>query len=244
VEAQTFEMGCTPGQGGDCEPDEEPAHMVTLTHSWVMDSTEVTQGEYARLMEGATPSYSSSCGDDCPVEKVSWHMAADYANARSVENGLVPFYHCSGEGTSVTCGPKGDPYESEGWRLPTEAEWEASARCGTDLKYAGSDDLDEVGWYSDNSDSETHPVGEKEPNACGLYDMSGNVWEWVNDGYDSEGYDRGDVENPDGLSSVVKVYRGGRCDYPESIARVSYRGEVDPRARYDYHGFRLVRPIF
>lgn len=241
IEAQTFEMGCTTAQQADCSTNEVEPHEVTLTRAYKIDITEVTFEEYDRLLEGDLPVYTSGCGENCPVQFVSWHMAAIYANARSAEDGLLAFYSCEGEGPDLDCSLSGDPYESASWRLPTEAEWEAAARCGTDLKYAGSDTLDEVGWYDDNSESKTHPVGERGANGCDLRDMSGNVWEWVGDWGESS-YDSAAVINPAGPSrGSFRALRGGSFGGGAPLARVSARLGFDPDARLSDLGFRLVR---
>jgi formylglycine-generating enzyme required for sulfatase activity len=137
--------------------------------SFYMDKTEVTQAEYRKVM-GKNPSRFSGC-DDCPVESVSWHDANEYA-------------------------------KKVGKRLPTEAEWEYAARGGSKSKgytYSGSNGIDAVGWYDDNSDDKTHPVAQKQPNELGLYDMSGNVWEWCSDRYGS--YSSSPQNNPQGPNS-------------------------------------------
>ncbi len=238
VAAQTFEMGCTAGQS-DCDYDESPAHAVTLTQDFYIGETEVTQGQYEAMM-GTNPSTFPECGGDCPVEEVTWYDAAQFANAVSAAEGLSSCYTCAGD----ECEPVADLYGCAGYRLPTEAEWEAAARCGEDLLYAGSDDLDAVGWYEDNSDSTTHPVAQKAPNACGLYDMSGNVWEWVNDWYDDEYYSNKSHNDPYGPESGgYRVGRGGSWNYIAQYARVASRYWNNPGNRYFSLGFRLVLPV-
>jgi formylglycine-generating enzyme required for sulfatase activity len=138
-----------------------------------MDATEVTQAEYRKVM-GKNPSHFSGC-DDCPVEQVSWNKANEYA-------------------------------KKVGKRLPTEAEWEYAARGGNKSKgyrYSGSNGIDAVGWYDDNSSGKTHPVAQKQPNELGLYDMSGNVWEWCSDWYGS--YSSSPQNNPQGPNSVAVI---------------------------------------
>jgi len=234
IQAGTFEMGCTSGQS-NCEEDEEPAHTVTLTTSFWMTVTELTQDQYQALM-GDNPSDFSSCGD-CPVENISWHQAALATNALSEFEGRELCYSCS----DTECEAPTHPYACAGYRLPTEAEWEFAARCGEDLLYAGSNDLDEVGWYRENSAAVTHYVAEKAANDCGLYDMSGNVWEWVNDWYNSEYYSVGDSVDPTGdPSGSRRVFRGGGWGSYEEGSRVSDRADDLPSDRYYTRGMRLV----
>jgi sulfatase modifying factor 1 len=238
--ADTFNMGCTPGQSS-CESDESPVRPTTLTQDYYMSRTEVTQAQFSALM-GYNPSNFTACGSTCPVEQVSWHEAAAFANAASVAAGLARCYSCSGSGSSVTCSAPVDPYACVGYRLPTEAEWEGAARCGEDLRYAGSNTIDSVAWYSSNSGGAPRAVAGKSANACGLYDMSGNVWDWVNDWYTSSAYSGGGSANPSGPSSGVhRVSRGGQWFLGPVYARVSTRGSYVPSLRNSGIGFRVAR---
>jgi formylglycine-generating enzyme required for sulfatase activity len=240
VEAQTFEMGCTAGMSS-CRSDESPAHDVTLTNDFYIGETEVTQGEYETMM-GTNPSNLSSCGADCPVEMVSWHMSAAFANAVSDSESLEQCYTCTGDGTSTICSIAVEPYSCGGYRLPTEAEWEAASRCGEDTLYAGSTVIGDVAWYNGNSGSTIHPVATKASNACGLYDMTGNVYEWTQDWYSSSYYSSSPGTDPVGATSGdYRVTRGGSWNVSPTGARVAFRGRYDPTARISYLGLRLLR---
>ncbi len=172
------------------------------------------------------------------MNNVSWYDAAEYANALSTSEGLDACFTCSGG----TCDTAGDPYTCNGYRLPTEAEWEYAARAGTDLLYAGSNTLDDVGWYSGNSGYNPHPVAQLDPNAWGLYDMSGNAWEWVWDRYGS--YSSSSVSDPTGSQSgSYRVYRGGGWLGAPGNARVAYRNYYYPSDRHNSLGFRLTRTV-
>ena len=185
VPAGTFTMGSPTDELGHVS-EHETQHEVTLTSSFFIQTTEVTQGQWRALM-GNTMWFFKECGDDCPMEMVTWFDAVGFANAKSVAEGLEPCYDPEG---AVIGDPDGNLYHCEGYRLPTEAEWEYAARGGTQTAFftggitkqnCGIDDnLDRIGWYCGNTER-THPVGEKEANSYGLYDVHGNVYEWVHD---------------------------------------------------------------
>lgn len=238
VPASTFQMGCTAGQGSYCGSS-ETEHTVTLTHDYYVLSTEVTQLWYARLT-AEEPSYFDSCGWNCPVEQVSWHDAAAFANLLSDSEGLEECYACD-SGSPPFCEPVDDPYACLGYRLLTEAEWEGAARCGTDLLYSGSDDADDVAWYHSNAGAGTEPVAGLLPNACGLYDMSGNVLEWVED---VNGGDYG----PDAVTDPVnetdppetRIARGGDWRLDAENSRIAKRWAPQPWFATSEYGFRLA----
>ena len=213
VKGGTFTMGATAEQGSDAESDEKPTHQVTLSDYYIGE-TEVTQELWKAVM-GSNPSNFS--GMNLPVEMVSW-------------------YDCQ---TFVT---RLNQLTGKNFRLPTEAEWEYAARGGQKsrgYKYAGSNTLSDVAWYWDNSSSKTHPVKQKQANELGLYDMSGNVWEWCQDWYGR--YSSSARTNPKGPSSrSSRVFRGGSWDDRASRCRVANRCDSSPGGRYDFLGFRVV----
>ena len=213
VEGGTFTMGATPEQGDDAYDWEKPAHQVTLS-SYYIGETEVTQALWEAVM-GSNPSYFK--GSEHPVEEVSWDDCQTFICKLNTLTGKT-------------------------FRLPTEAEWEYAARSGKKsqgYKYSGSNTLDNVAWYDDNSGGETHPVKTKSPNELGLYDMSGNVWEWCQDW--SGGYDSSSQKNPTGPSTgSARVSRGGSWYYFARYCRVSFRGNSAPDNRSGSLGFRLA----
>lgn len=230
VQGGTFQMGSTTG-----DDDEMPVRSVTISSYWMM-KTEVTQWDYTVLM-GKNPSQSK--GDDRPVESVTWFDAVVYANKLSEQDGLMPAYRISG--TTVDW-----DLSANGWRLPTEAEWEYAARGGASsrgYRYAGGNDPGTVGWYIGNSkDSTTNPVAKKVANELGLHDLSGNVWEWCWDWYGS--YSGDNMMNPAGPDSGTdRVSRGGRWYSGETDLRSANRGKFAPGTNYYGLGFRLVRSI-
>ena len=214
VEGGTFMMGATSEQGSDADDDEKPAHQVTLS-SFSIGRYEVTQEEWQAVM-GSNPSEFK--GSKRPVEEVSWDDCQAFIRKLNSISGR----RC---------------------RLPTEAEWEYAARGGNrsrGYKYAGSNNLSAVAWHWDNSREQTHEVGGKQPNEQGLYDMSGNVWEWCQDWYGS--YSSSSQTNPTGPSSGSRrVDRGGGWSGDARGCRVSSRRGRTPGYRYRYLGFRLAQ---
>ena len=214
VAGGTFRMGATREQGRDAWKDEKPVHQVSLS-SYLIGKHEVTQALWEEVM-GSNPSYNKQ-GGDYPVETVSWNDCQEFIGKLNARTGMM-------------------------FRLPREAEWEYAARGGNrskGYKYAGSDNLDEVGWYRDNSDEHTHPVGGKKANELGLYDMSGNVWECCQDRYGD--YTEESQTNPTGpQSGRIRVFRvGSYWDYARGC-RVSSRSNLGPGYRDGFNGLRLV----
>ena len=248
----TFEMGCTAEQSS-CQGDESPVHTVTLTRDFWLGTTEITQQQWQAVM-GNNPSHHSSCGQDCPVENLNWYEALAFANAVSAAEGLPECFgldDCTNpadsamECSSVSVNSDtGLLYDCEGFRLPTEAEWEYAARAEDTLLYAGSDSIDDVGWYEGNSSETLHPVAQKQANGWGLYDMSGNVWEWGWDWYDPGYYPTSPATDPLGPGpTVYRSYRGGAWYAPAEYTRVARRNHDQPD-RFNFGlGLRLVRTV-
>ncbi len=236
-----FSMGSS--QGGS---DETPRHEVQLPRGFLMGRTQVTQRLYRAVM-GENPAYKKA-SDQHPVESVSWFDAVRFCNALSRACELEEAYTIGeGDEPKVSC-----RFDAHGFRLPTEAEWECAAKAGQDFKYSGSDDPDEVAWYDENSDDETHPVAQKKPNAWGLYDMSGNVWEWCWDWYDEDEYKNRVrlsgcqvtiINQPEGpKTSFIHTLRGGSYDSVTKFLRSSFRNRGESEDWVRYYGFRLVLP--
>ena len=210
VPAGEFRMGST---SAEARVNEQPTIQVLIIRGFWLGRYEVTQSEWRAVM-GTNPAQFSGGGEDCPVERVSWNDAQEFIGKLNARAG------------------------AERYRLPTEAEWEYAARAGTSGDRYG--DLDAIAWYAGNSGRKTHPVGRKLANAWGLYDMLGNVWEWVDDHY-------GDYPGASTLdsrgrgSSQARVGRGGSWDAIAGACRASTRGNGLPGNRTETVGFRLLR---
>ena len=213
VEAGTFMMGAT-SEMKDPYDNEKPLHQVTLTNDYYMGKYEVTQALWEVVM-GSNPSYFK--GDNLPVEKMSWNDCQEFISKLNSMTGRK-------------------------FRLPTEAEWEYAARGGKksrSYQYSGSSNISDVAWYYGNSGSKTHPVGTKQANELGIYDMCGNVYEWCQDWYGS--YSSSSQTNPTGSDSGAnRVLRGGSWNVIAGYCRSSYRLYCTPFSRSHYLGLRLV----
>lgn len=211
------------GGADDSNPDETRQNidrqMIPVQDkTYSILKTEVTQELYESVM-GENPSNFKG-EKNLPVEQVSWYDAVEFCNRLSKEAGLEPAYSINGSSVEWN-------RNANGYRLPTMEEWLYAAMGGLDYKYSGSGNLGEVGWYSENSGEKTHPVAQKNPNGYGLYDMSGNVWEWCWDSYPS--------------SSEARCYCGGSWDSNANFCEVDdkyWYGADDTR---NYLGFRIVR---
>ena len=217
VEPGVFMMGALEGDTNALEDEEKPVHQVTLTGTYYIGQTEVTQELYTAVT-GSNPSNFTE-GNNLPVEKVSYNDALEFCRQLSSLTG-------------------------KHFTLPTEAQWEYAARGGhktpsTPTLFAGSDDIEAVGWHKGNSDSTTHTVAKKAPNALGLYDMTGNVFEWCLDWYGS--YTSDAATDPQGpADGSERVSRGGSWNYPASYCRTSIRACSAPDVTYYMLGFRVV----
>jgi len=217
VKGGKFTMGCQL-ESGDCINDERPRHEVKVG-SYYIGKYPVTQKQWASVM-GINPAHFEGDGwESLPIEQVSWNEAQEFIKRLNAMTG-------------------------KNYRLPTEAEWEYAALGGLSAKgekFSGHRFLDDIAWYDYNSDGRTHPIGSKQPNELGLYDMSGNVWEWVNDRYDKNYYRDCPLNNPKGPKyGVERVYRGGSFNTEERYFRVSLRNYAKPEYRTIYMGFRLA----
>lgn len=229
VEGGTFTMGCTNEQGNDCEDIEKPAHEETVP-SFYMGKYEVTQKLWNAVMGADHKQFHNSDCEDCPAEHVSWNDTQEFIN-------------------------KLNALTDSTFRLPTEIEWEYAARGGNrskGYKYSGSNKIDEVAWYIENyqeskygKEGTTHPVGMKKPNELGIYDMSGNVWEWCNDLYKKEYNQNGKTVHPGWPFPGTylffrRILRGGSWGGNAAGCRVSYIDYDIENYSDEYGGFRLV----
>jgi formylglycine-generating enzyme required for sulfatase activity len=214
----SFIMGSSVREAGRFS-DEDPRHIVIVNTPVALGKTPVTQGQWKAIM-GSNPSLFWSCGNDCPVEYVSWYDAREFLSRLSARTG-------------------------QRYRLPSEAEWEYACRAGGQNTYCGSDNPDDVAWYDDNSGGRTHPVGQKAANAFGLYDMNGNVWEWVQDCYHAN-FDRAPANGDAWTDQTVctnRVLRGGSWSSTARSIRAAKRAKNSPETQSSYDGFRVARSL-
>ena len=216
IPAGRFLMGAGADDEDICICDRRPQHEMSISKAFYLGKYPVTQKEWEEVM-GSNPSFFQ--GADHPVEMVSWEEVQKFIKKPNEREGR------------------------DGYRLPTEAEWEYACRAGSTTRYSFGDDagqLKEYGWYAKNSGDQTHPVGGKKPNAWGLYGMHGNVWEWVSDWYGE--YQSGAVTDPAGPSSgSERVLRGGSWSGNASSCQSAYRAVLQPHFRpRPSVGFRLV----
>src|SRR4051812_24244181 len=248
IPAGEFLMG-SPESDTDASANEKPQHRVRITRPFCLGATEVTQGQY-QAVTGANPSHFKG-SVDLPVETVSWLDAIDYCNALSRKEGLTPFYRVQGETVEVP------DWNGTGYRLPTEVEWEYACRAGSTTRYSFGDDAAGLGafaWYSGNSRTnvgkfqnvrQSHPVGQKRPNAWGLYDMHGNVEEWCWDGYEADYYSKKPpaADSPGPSQAAFRVNRGGCWRLGPPRCRSAYRVGQAPGNWSAVLGFRVARVL-
>ena len=231
---------------------------ITIGDLWVCDH-EVTQAEYKKYCKygGSDPSDTFGVGDNYPAYNVNWYDAVVYCNLRSIDEGLTPVYAISaetdptkwsgivGNATDKYCGPSTKLWDSmtfdntaDGYRLPTDAEFEWLTRGGEKYTYSGSDNIDDVSWYNNNSDSKTHEVKGKKANSFDIYDMSGNVSEWC---WDWNGTISASTPATGVSFGSVRVHRGGGHNHSANDSKVSARSVAGHNGRYNNVGFRVVR---
>lgn len=195
---------CTAATADAADQGEISISMIAIPGKhYEMGKFEVTQGQWKAIM-GGNPSYFDSCGDNCPVERVSWDKVQEFLLKLNAHSGKQ-------------------------YRLPTEDEWEYACHGGSEGEYCGGSDPNVVGWFKNNSDKKTHPVGQKQANGFGLYDMSGNVCEWVQDWYDESQHEH--------------VLRGGSWGISARDIHTVFRYDLAPSDRFSDYGFRLARTL-
>ncbi len=242
VEPGSFQMGSASGRSA-----EQPVHTVSITEPFYVSKYEVTFDQYDEFHKdarsGSPPPDDGGWGrGNRPVTRVTWYDAVKYCNWLSERERLTPCY--SGGGITTEC-----DFMANGYRLPTEAEWEYAARGGCKSQgftYAGSDNVDDVGWYLDNSGGQIQPVGQKKPNELGLCDMSGDVWDFCWDWYEIDYYKSSPSSDPTG-GAIPSPYerkrarRGGAWDEAADSLRIAFRSHDWPDFVDNCNGFRIVR---
>ena len=213
---------------------EEMKEMVEIPgKNYEIGKYQVTQAVWESVM-GNNPSRSK--GRSRPVEMVTWFDCVEFCNKLSDKEGLEKAYTINGE--EVEC-----DFKASGYRLPTEWEWWFAAKANDDFEYSGSDNPDEVAWTDENSNGESHGVGQKKANGFGLYDMAGNVWEWCWDWFEGDSEDIPTEDSTGPSTGSVRVLRGGGWGTGARRARISHRNLSVPYGRHLCVGFRFSRTI-
>ena len=228
IPAGDFMMG---SEGMEALPCEYPKRKITQSRDIYMTRFPITQLQYWSLTDQEPSHFQGALR---PVDSISWLDAVQACNLYSLAMGYKPAYRIEKEGAVLW------DQSANGYRLPTEAEWESAARADQDCYFSGSDDPCKVAWFSDNA-TETKRVGSKEPNSAHLYDMTGNVWEWVFDAYDEEAYRKTPTIDPVVEEGTYRVCRGGAFTSSAESSRISIRGAYEPDERNWAVGFRMVR---
>jgi len=243
VEKGSFTMGDTDGAS-----DEKPTHKVTFTYNFYIGKYEVTFDEYDAFCSATGKSKPNDQGwgrGSRPVINVTWWDAIDYCNWLSEKEKLPKAYDSNGNLLDKDGRVTTDITKVLGYRLPTEAEWEFAARGGNKSRgyqYAGSSTVGDVAWYDSNSGGKTQEVGKKAPNELGIYDMSGNVWEWCSDWYGN--YSSSAQTNPyNSTAGSDRVFRGGSWNDLAALSRVAFRYSVSPSIASYSLGFRIARTV-
>jgi formylglycine-generating enzyme required for sulfatase activity len=242
---------------------DETQRSVTLTIGYYIMESELSQAMYQTLI-GNNPASFSNCGGSCPIENITWHNAVNAANALSDLEGLENCYTCTEQSGETSCVEAINPYQCQGYRLPTEAEWEFAAKghqsapfyssipagsglasptdvsnCDSDVLLSDGSLLSDLGWYCGNSSSSTHPIKEKQPNPFGFYDFIGNVYEWVHDDYSIPTSDA--QINPCISGNGDKILKGGDWNNQPQNLRPAFRTSASPTTNYSRFGFRFAR---
>ncbi|MBN1592026.1 MAG: formylglycine-generating enzyme family protein, partial [Candidatus Coatesbacteria bacterium] len=247
VPAGAFLMGSSIWESGH-NVDEGPQRTVNVS-AFEMSETEITQYVWEDVMRWNGSYYS---GDDLPVEEVTWFDCVSFCNELSREHGYAECYTISNiayDGNHIVSAEVSCDFDPDGYRLPTEAEWEYACRAETNTRYYNGNidaELSIVAWFQENSGDVTHPVGQKEPNSWGLYDMHGNVWEWCWDWYDSGYYAAQPDPDTDPTGSAngsERILRGGSKIDDAWICRSAYRNSSGPSYQWSNVGFRIVRSM-
>ncbi|MEO8235084.1 MAG: SUMF1/EgtB/PvdO family nonheme iron enzyme [Flavobacterium sp.] len=242
VDGGKFLMG-SPDENKIAENDEQKQHEVTVAN-FEINKLEVSVWEWKEYCKKTKKQMPANqvwgINDNYPITNITWNDAINYCNWLSKQDGYKPVYTFAGP--NIIC-----DFTSNGYRLPTEAEWEYAAKGGKKSKnynFSGSNVSNEISWQQNNSEKRPHAVGTKLANELGIYDMSGNVWEWCYDWYNKDYYKSEDGKNPTGpIRGEKKSVRGGSWDSKESYLRTSNRISTTPDRTYEFYGFRLARTI-